>query len=101
MKDKVSTLIKTLSEKQEALDLFISEQREVSLREAEARLTQLEDRSQILQASQAEIAALHSLSDMDLIGVCSSAILLLFIRCSWCGVFINRSRNSHKLALWV
>lgn len=74
MKDKVSSLIKTLSEKQEAVELFVSEQREVSLTEAEARLTQLRDRSQILQASRAKIAALRSLSDTDLIRVCTSAL---------------------------
>ncbi|XP_013855819.1 tripartite motif-containing protein 65 [Austrofundulus limnaeus] len=67
MKDKVSSLMKGLSEQQQAVELFISQQREVSLTEAQARLSQLQDRSQILQASRDQIAAVRSLPDLDLI----------------------------------
>ncbi|XP_031699713.1 tripartite motif-containing protein 65 [Anarrhichthys ocellatus] len=64
---KFSSLIKTLAEKQEATELFIEEQKEAAIAEAEARLAELEQRSQILRESQGQIAAVHDLSDTDLI----------------------------------
>ncbi|KAM4525488.1 E3 ubiquitin-protein ligase TRIM65 isoform 2-T2 [Odontesthes bonariensis] len=64
---KFSTLIKNLAEKQEATELFIEEQRRSAIVEAEARLAQLQERSQMLRESQGQIAALHNLSDTDLI----------------------------------
>ncbi|KAM7382116.1 hypothetical protein PAMA_012809 [Pampus argenteus] len=64
---KFSTLIKVLSEKQEATELFIEEQKEAAISEAEARLAELEERTQKLRESQGQIAALHSLSDTELI----------------------------------
>uniref|UniRef100_A0A3Q2ZJ25 Tripartite motif containing 65 n=2 Tax=Kryptolebias marmoratus TaxID=37003 RepID=A0A3Q2ZJ25_KRYMA len=67
MKVKFSTLIRVLTEKQEATERFVSEQREASIAEAEAQLSQLRGRSQILRESQAQIAALYALSDTDLI----------------------------------
>ncbi|KAF3704708.1 Tripartite motif-containing protein 65 [Channa argus] len=64
---KFSTLIKILAERQEATELFINEQKEAAITEAEARLAKLEARSQILSQSQSQIAALHNLSDTELI----------------------------------
>ncbi|CAG5911882.1 unnamed protein product [Menidia menidia] len=64
---KFSTMIKSLAEKQEAADLFLAEQKEVTIAEAEARLAQLQERSQILRESQGQIAALHGLCHTDLI----------------------------------
>lgn len=68
---KFSSLIKTLAEKQVATELFIEEQKEAAIGEAEARLAELEQRSQILRESQGQIAAVHDLSDTDLIKVCT------------------------------
>uniref|UniRef100_A0A1A7Y0L0 Tripartite motif containing 65 n=1 Tax=Iconisemion striatum TaxID=60296 RepID=A0A1A7Y0L0_9TELE len=67
MKLKFSTLIKTLSEKQDATELFLLEQKETTITEAEARLAQLKENSQILRESQVQIAALSTRSDTDLI----------------------------------
>uniref|UniRef100_A0A1A8G8S4 Tripartite motif containing 65 n=3 Tax=Nothobranchius korthausae TaxID=1143690 RepID=A0A1A8G8S4_9TELE len=67
MKLKFSTLIKTLSEKQEATELLLLEQKETAISEAEARLAQLMENSQILKESQVQIAALSTLSDTDFI----------------------------------
>ncbi|TNN42799.1 Tripartite motif-containing protein 65 [Liparis tanakae] len=64
---KFSSLIKTLDEKQEAMEIFVEEQRQAVVVEAEARLAALEERSQKLQASQGEIAAVQGLSDTELI----------------------------------
>jgi len=66
---KFSSLIKILAEKQEATELFVEEQREAAVVEAEARLAALEERCQKLRASQGEIAAVHGLSDTELIKV--------------------------------
>uniref|UniRef100_A0A3Q2QUD5 Tripartite motif containing 65 n=1 Tax=Fundulus heteroclitus TaxID=8078 RepID=A0A3Q2QUD5_FUNHE len=67
MRAKFSTLIKILTEKQEATELFVEEQKQQAITEAEMRLALLQTRSQILQESQSQIAALHDLSDTDLI----------------------------------
>ncbi|XP_026171956.1 tripartite motif-containing protein 65 isoform X2 [Mastacembelus armatus] len=64
---KFSTLMKVLAEKQEATEVFIAQQRDAAITEAEARLAELEERSQILKESQDQIAALHNLSDTELI----------------------------------
>ncbi|XP_078134934.1 E3 ubiquitin-protein ligase TRIM65 [Sander vitreus] len=64
---KFSTLIKILVEKQEATELFTEEQKEAAITEAEARLAELKERSQILQESQEQIAAVLKLSDTELI----------------------------------
>ncbi|KAM9837480.1 E3 ubiquitin-protein ligase TRIM65 isoform 2-T2 [Aulostomus maculatus] len=64
---KFSTLIKVLAEKQEATELFIEEQKEAAIAEAEARLVELEESAQKLRESQGQIAALRNLSDTELI----------------------------------
>ncbi|XP_008313058.1 tripartite motif-containing protein 65 [Cynoglossus semilaevis] len=64
---KFSTLMKILAEKQEATELFISEQIEEAVTEAEARLTELQDQAQRLRESQDQIRALHKLPDDELI----------------------------------
>ncbi|XP_044035266.1 tripartite motif-containing protein 65 isoform X1 [Siniperca chuatsi] len=64
---KFSTLIKVLAEKQEATGLFIEEQKKAAISEAKARLAELMERSQILRESQGQIAAVHNLSDTELI----------------------------------
>lgn len=71
--------MKILAEKQEATELFIEEQKEAAISEAEARLAELEERSQILSESQRQIAAVHNLSDTELIKVCTAAFALSFI----------------------
>lgn len=77
MRVKFSTMMKALSEKQEAAELFISEQREASIAEAEERLSQLKHRSQKLAESQALMADLHKLPDTELIRVSSLTFVLL------------------------
>ncbi|XP_069563590.1 E3 ubiquitin-protein ligase TRIM65 isoform X1 [Brachyistius frenatus] len=64
---KFSALLKILAEKQEAAELFLEEQKEAFVTEAEGRLAELEERSLILRESRGQIAALHDLSDTDLI----------------------------------
>lgn len=77
---KFSCMIKVLDEKQKATELFLKQQQEVAIGEAEARLSQLQDYSKVLLESQAQITAVHHLSDTDLIKV-DSALLFLFIVC--------------------
>ncbi|KAM4624044.1 E3 ubiquitin-protein ligase TRIM65 [Polymixia lowei] len=64
---KFSTLLKVLTDKQEATEHFIDQQKEADLCEAEARLTELKERAQKLQESQDQIAALRNLNDTQLI----------------------------------
>ncbi|KAG7232859.1 hypothetical protein INR49_008027 [Caranx melampygus] len=64
---KFSSLIKVLAEKQQATELFIDEQREAAITEAEARLAELEENTHRLRESQDHIAALHHLPDTELI----------------------------------
>ncbi|XP_071397601.1 E3 ubiquitin-protein ligase TRIM65 [Centroberyx affinis] len=64
---KFSTLMKVLAEKQEATEHFIEEEKEDALSQAEARLAELQERAQKLRESQVQIAALHNLSDTQLI----------------------------------
>ncbi|XP_060950638.1 E3 ubiquitin-protein ligase TRIM65 [Limanda limanda] len=64
---KFSTLLKILAEKQEATELFIDEQREATITEAEARLAELEEHSTRLKESQEQIAAVNKLTDTELI----------------------------------
>ncbi|XP_068613373.1 E3 ubiquitin-protein ligase TRIM65-like [Brachionichthys hirsutus] len=64
---KFSTLLKILSEKQEATELFMEEQQGSALREAEGRLAGLEERSKILRECREQIAAASDLSDTELI----------------------------------
>lgn len=66
---KFSSMITILDEKQKATELFIKAQQEVTIGEAEARLSELQDHSRILQESQAQIMAVHNLSDTELIKV--------------------------------
>lgn len=73
---KFSTLIKILAEKQEATELFIEEQTDAAVREAEARLAELEERAQRLRESQEQIAAVHTLSDTELIKVCTPGTVM-------------------------
>lgn len=88
---KFSTLIKILAEKQEATELFIEEQREAAITEAEARLAELEERSQILRESLGQIAAVQHLPDTELIKVCTPAFI-----CYHSFFFIMQKSNGHK-----
>lgn len=76
---KFSCMIKILDEKQKATELFMKEQQEVAISEAEARLSQLQDYSRILQESQAQITAVHHLSDMELIKVDGAYFFLCIV----------------------
>ncbi|MEQ2306580.1 hypothetical protein AMECASPLE_009684 [Ameca splendens] len=67
MRVKFSTLIKILADKQEATELFIEQQKQEAITEAETRLAHLNGRAKILRECQDQIAALHDLSDTDLI----------------------------------
>ncbi|XP_061611684.1 E3 ubiquitin-protein ligase TRIM65 [Phyllopteryx taeniolatus] len=64
---KFSTLLKVLAERQEATERFMEQQKEAAISEATARLSELEESAKKLRASQDKIAALHDLSDTDLI----------------------------------
>ncbi|XP_051926439.1 tripartite motif-containing protein 65 isoform X2 [Hippocampus zosterae] len=64
---KFSTMIKILSERQEVTERFMEQQKEAAVSEATARLSDLEESIQKLSASQVKIAALHNLSDTELI----------------------------------
>lgn len=66
---KFSTLIKVLTEKQEATELFVEEQQDLAIGEAELRLGELEENCRILRESQEHIAAVHNLPDTELIKV--------------------------------
>lgn len=77
MSVKFSTLIKILAEKQEATERFIEQQKLGAISEAEARLAELQEHSQILRESQGQIAALRDLSDADLIRVWTSKLCSL------------------------
>lgn len=67
--DKFSAMIKILAERQEVTERFMEQQKEAAVSEATARLSDLEERVQKLRASQVKIAALHNLSDTELIKV--------------------------------
>lgn len=69
--------MKILAEKQEASELFIEEQQEAAISEAEARLAELEEHSRILRESHGQIAAINNLSDTELIKVCTHTVTLL------------------------
>lgn len=58
-----------LAEKQEATEIFIEEQKEAAISEAESRLAELEESTLKLKESQGQIAALHNLPDTELIKV--------------------------------
>ncbi|XP_047464586.1 tripartite motif-containing protein 65 [Mugil cephalus] len=64
---KFSTLMKILAEKQEVTELFIQQQKEAAITEAEVRLVELEERAKMLIERQGQMAALRSLSDTELI----------------------------------
>lgn len=66
---KFSTLIKVLAEKQEATELFMEEQQESAIGEAELRLGRLEENCKILRQSQEHIAVVHNFPDTELIKV--------------------------------
>lgn len=66
--------MKILGEKQEATELFIEEQQEAAIGEAELRLTELEENCRILRENKEYIAAVHNLSDTELIKVQTSLI---------------------------
>lgn len=70
--------MKILTEKQEATELFIEGQQEAAVSEAEARLSELEEHSRILQQSQGQIAAVHNLSDTELIKVGTLVVKLSY-----------------------
>ncbi|MEQ2199804.1 hypothetical protein XENOCAPTIV_012645 [Xenoophorus captivus] len=76
MRVKFSTLIKILADKQEATELFIEQQKQEAITEAETQLAHLNGRAKILRECQDQIAALHDLSDTDLIRVCTYKFLL-------------------------
>lgn len=71
---KFSTLMKILAEKHEATELFIEEQQEAAISEAEVRLAELEEHCRILRESRGQIEAVHKLSDTELIKVCARVI---------------------------
>lgn len=76
---KFSSMIKILDEKQKATELFLKEQQEITISEAEARVSELQEHSRILQESQAQLMAVHNLPDPELIKVgapCWSVIWL-------------------------
>lgn len=77
--------MKILAEKQEATELFIEEQQEAAISEAEARLAELQERSKMLRESQGQIEAAQQLSDTELIKVCKPRhfFTLLFIWLQW------------------
>ncbi|XP_061912266.1 E3 ubiquitin-protein ligase TRIM65 [Entelurus aequoreus] len=64
---KFSTLLKVLVDRQEAIELFIEKQKEASISEAQARLSELEESAQKLRAGQAHIVYIHNRSDIELI----------------------------------
>ncbi|KAM9773803.1 E3 ubiquitin-protein ligase TRIM65 [Syngnathus typhle] len=64
---KFSSVIKILAERQEATERFMEQQKEAAISEATSRVSDLEENAQKLRASQAKIAALHHLSDTELI----------------------------------
>lgn len=64
---KFSTLIKVLAEKQEVTDHFIEVQKQETLYQAEARLTELQERAQKLRESHGQIESLYNLPDTQLI----------------------------------
>ncbi|XP_029384341.1 tripartite motif-containing protein 65 isoform X2 [Echeneis naucrates] len=64
---KFSTLMKVLVEKQQATELFIEQQKEAAITEAEARLAELEENAQRLRQSQQQIETLYQLPDTELI----------------------------------
>nr|XP_057918078.1 E3 ubiquitin-protein ligase TRIM65 [Doryrhamphus excisus] len=64
---RFSTLIDVLVDQQKATEHFILEQKGAAISEAQGRLAELEERSQKLRASQAQISALHNLPDTQLI----------------------------------
>lgn len=66
---KFSSMIKILDEKQKATELFLKEQQEITISEAEARVSELQEHSRILQESQAQLMAVHNLPDTELIKV--------------------------------
>jgi len=66
---KFSQLIKVLAEKQEVTQLFVEQQQEVTVMQAEDRLAALEERTMQLVALQEEISSLCSLPSCQLIKV--------------------------------
>lgn len=71
--------MKILSEKQEATELFINVQKEAAISEAQERLSELNERSQKLKENQGQIAALHNLTDTELIKVWSAHFILFLV----------------------
>ncbi|KAL1264795.1 hypothetical protein QQF64_005150 [Cirrhinus molitorella] len=65
--NKFSHLIKVLAEKQEVTQLFLDQQQEVTVSQAQERLAMLEERSTQLTALQEEISSLCSLPTCQLI----------------------------------
>lgn len=61
--------MKILAEKQEATELFIEEQQEAAIGEAELRLTELKENCRKLRESHEHITAVNKLSDTELIKV--------------------------------
>lgn len=66
---KFSSMIKILDAKQKATELFLKEQQEITISEAEARVSELQEHSRILQESQAQLIDVHNLPDTELIKV--------------------------------
>lgn len=66
---KFSSMMKLLAEKQEVTELYIEEQQEATISEAESRLAELQEHNKLLQDSQKLIEAVHNLSDTELIKV--------------------------------
>ncbi|KAJ8264154.1 hypothetical protein GJAV_G00145840 [Gymnothorax javanicus] len=62
---KFAHLMKVLAEKQESTVLFIEQEREATLSQAEAQLAILEERAQQLRETQGQIAALKAMPDIQ------------------------------------
>lgn len=62
-------MIKLLAEKQEVTELYIEEQQEATISEAETRLAELQEHNKLLQDSQQLIEVVHNFSDTELIKV--------------------------------
>lgn len=66
---KFSSMIKILDEKKKATELFLKEQQEITISEAEARVSKLQEHRRILQETQAQLIAVHNFPDTEFIKV--------------------------------
>uniref|UniRef100_A0A8C6SJJ4 Tripartite motif containing 65 n=1 Tax=Neogobius melanostomus TaxID=47308 RepID=A0A8C6SJJ4_9GOBI len=64
---KFGSLLKVLVEKQEAMELFLEEQRRDTITEAEQRLQEMEERVQKLRENKKQVCKMQKLTDTELI----------------------------------